>query len=327
MRRAIPARILRTLAPALACLAACSARHEGAPELGEPVPAAWARALPPATGEFTTLSYNVAGLPQEVSKVNPKAHIPLISPLLNDYDVVLTQEDFDWWQPGLDRLDFARYHERLREKADHPWRSGRHPGPGAAGIVVPTHRPFLQVGDGLGLLSRFPFQDLTRVAWKTFGPDGSDGLAMKGFAMARVELAPGVSIDVYNLHADAGGGQADEEARKAGFEQLARYMEECSTGRAVILGGDTNLHTSGERPDKEVWGAFLERTGLTDVHDAVEAENKACIDKFAFRDGAGVDLTPLRAAFESERFRDAASVPLSDHEPLAVRWRWTATGE
>ena len=58
----------------------------------------------PTSGDFTVLSYNVAGLPQEISTVNPQEHIPLISPLLNDYDVVLTQEDFDWWVPALDTL-------------------------------------------------------------------------------------------------------------------------------------------------------------------------------------------------------------------------------
>ena len=31
------------------------------------------------SGEFTTLSYNVAGLPQEVSQVNPKDHIPYVN--------------------------------------------------------------------------------------------------------------------------------------------------------------------------------------------------------------------------------------------------------
>jgi hypothetical protein len=50
--------------------------------------------LPEPPAEFTTLAYNVAGLPQEISKANPQQHIPLISPLLNEYDVVLTQEDF-----------------------------------------------------------------------------------------------------------------------------------------------------------------------------------------------------------------------------------------
>ena len=64
------------------------------------------------------LSYNVAGLPQEISSENPTEHLPLISPLLNEYDVVMTQEDFDWWTPLLDSFDFVNYHTRLRADAD-----------------------------------------------------------------------------------------------------------------------------------------------------------------------------------------------------------------
>src|SRR5215218_7287882 len=71
-----------------------------------------------SSGEFTMLSYNVAGLPQEVSSENPSEHLPLISPLLDDYDVVMTQEDFDWWGPEVEDLDFVNYHERLRADTD-----------------------------------------------------------------------------------------------------------------------------------------------------------------------------------------------------------------
>ncbi|MBI2921960.1 MAG: endonuclease/exonuclease/phosphatase family protein [Planctomycetes bacterium] len=299
------------LALALLALAGCA---------GEPVPL---RAPPAApSGEFTTLSYNVAGLPQEISKVRPKEHIPLIGPLLNGYDIVLTQEDFDWWRPGLDKFDFAHYHARLRAAADHPWSSGRHPGPQAVGLHAPTQRPSLMVGDGLGLLSRFPFDDFRRVPWRTFGEGGADGLAMKGFAMARVGVAEGVTVDVYTLHADAGAAPADDAARRAGFEQLAAWMEERSAGRAVILGGDTNLHTRPESADARIWSAFLVRTGLTDVCDTLDSGDRTRIDKFAFRAGDGVDLRPVSEAFESERFRDADGNPLSDHEALAVRWRW-----
>src|SRR5688500_5242268 len=62
----------------------------------------------PTSGDFNVLSYNVAGLPAEISNEDPEQHIPMISPLLNDYDVVMTQEDFDWWKPdGLAaNLDF-----------------------------------------------------------------------------------------------------------------------------------------------------------------------------------------------------------------------------
>ncbi|MEZ5237623.1 MAG: hypothetical protein R2716_01220 [Microthrixaceae bacterium] len=105
-------------------------------------------------GEFSVLSYNVAGLPQEISSERPTFHIPLISPLLDPYDVVLTQEDFDWWQPLLEGLAFSGYHEALRAQAGHPYRSGQHPGPHAVGLD-PTSRPLL-VGDGLGIMARYP---------------------------------------------------------------------------------------------------------------------------------------------------------------------------
>ena len=282
------------------------------------------------SGELTTLSYNVAGLPQEVSQVNPQDHIPLISPLLSGYDMVLTQEDFDWWQPELDQIDFANYHTRLRAQAGFPYQSERHPGPEAVGIEVATERPALLVGDGLGLLSRFPFDEFRRVPWDTCGDGAADCLAMKGFAMARVELAPGVAVDVYDLHADAGSGDADNAARAAGFAQLAAYIEDRSAGRAIILGGDTNLHTDPDsddpldREEARLWETFLQRTGLVDVCTALDCQDATRIDKFAFRSGGGIEIEPLTWTFEGEMFRNAHGEPLSDHDPLAVRWRWSA---
>src|SRR3954464_1761273 len=47
-------------------------------------------------GQFRLLTYNVAGLPQVVSPSTPRQNIPLVSPLLNAYDVVLVQEDFSY---------------------------------------------------------------------------------------------------------------------------------------------------------------------------------------------------------------------------------------
>lgn len=285
------------------------------------------------SGEFSMLAYNVAGLPQEVSTVNPEEHIPLISPLLNGYDIVLTQEDFDWWLPDLDRLDFANYHTRLRAETTHPHQSARHPGPEAVGIDIAADRPAMQVGDGLGLLSRFPFDEFRRIAWETcYGiADGaSDCLAMKGFGMARIELEPGVVVDVYNLHAEAGGGPEDNLSRAAGFDELAAYIQQHSTGNAIILGGDTNLHTQAESDvpndveDTRVWSKFLDATGLTSVCDALGCDDPGRIDKFAFRNSDDIDLEPLSWRFEVEKFQDAAGEALSDHDALAVIWSWSA---
>ncbi len=298
---------------------------------------------PDAQGELSVLSYNVAGLPQEISGVDPSEHIPLISPLLNEYDVVMTQEDFDWWVPALGNLDFVNYHDRLRADATHEHRSGRHPGPTDAGLD-PDTRPDLLVGDGLGFLSRFPFvsreplDDTVRRAWTgCFGGfDTSDGgagdcLAMKGFAMVRLALQPGVSVDLYTLHGEAGGTERDQELQADDFDQLADHIEQHSDGHAVILGGDTNLHTDSDHPDAEgdadteIWDRFLERTGLTDTCDALDCDEPDSIDKIAVRDGGGVTLTPTSHDFPRERFTDPDGDDLSDHPPLVVELEWVAT--
>src|SRR5690606_6096999 len=144
-------------------------------------------------------------------------------------------------------------------------RSGRHPGPGAVGLEV-ADRPDLAVGDGLGILSRFPIADEERVPWTGCfgGLDTSDGgagdcLAMKGFAAWTVTLADGVEVDVYDLHAEAGGTDEDQRLQEENFDQLAEFVLARSDGRSVILGGDTNLHTDGDHPDAadgadtEIW--------------------------------------------------------------------------
>jgi endonuclease/exonuclease/phosphatase family metal-dependent hydrolase len=288
------------------------------------------------SGTFSLLTYNVAGLPQEISTENPQEHIPLISPLLDEYDVVLTQEDFDWWTPLLDGFDFVNYHTRLRAEVTHEHRSARHPGPEAAGLD-PATRPDLNVGDGNGLLSRFPFTGETRVAWAgCFGGfDTSDGgaadcLAMKGFIHARLTLADGAEVDVYGLHAEAGGTAEDQRLQVEDFDQLAAYIEEHSAGRAVILGGDTNLHTDGDHPDSSggadaaIWQGFLDRTGLADTcTEALGCTEPGAIDKVAIRSGGGVTLEATSHAFPRERFRAPDGEDLSDHPPLAVDIAWS----
>lgn len=287
-----------------------------------------------ASGSLSVLSYNVAGLPQEISNENPSEHLPLISPLLNDYDVVMTQEDFDWWTPLLDDLDFVNYHTRLRADATHEFRSGRHPGPEAAGLD-PATRPTLNVGDGLGFLSRFAITEAERIAWTgCFGGfDTSDGgaadcLAMKGFARTVLTLADGVEVDVYTLHGEAGGTAEDQGLQVDDYDQLAAYIETHSDGRAVILGGDTNLHIDdhpdgSNGADAAIWEAFLDRTGLTDTCTAaVDCTEAGAIDKIAIRDGGGVALEATSHAFPRQRFRDPAGEDLSDHPPLVVDIAW-----
>jgi hypothetical protein len=287
--------------------------------------------LPDPPSEFSLLSYNVAGLPQGISGSNPERNLPLISPLLNDYDVVLTQEDFDWWQPIAGVLDFVNYHARLRAQATHPYRSAVHPGPAAVG-VDPAARPLL-VGDGIGFLSRYPLLDERHVAWEgCFGgvlpPGAGDCLAMKGFRVMTMVLGDGREVDVYNLHAEAGGTAEDQALQVEDYEQLAEAIETWSAGRAVIVAGDTNLHVdpehedSGNGADAVIWARFLDRMGLTDVCAELDCPEWANIDKAAYRSGGGIELSAVDHEFVTERFRTPEGEDLSDHPPLAVVFGW-----
>lgn len=317
--------------------AACSNDDPGAEGAQSGVPAPSSTTTRPTSdgGSFTLLSYNVAGLPQEVSKESPATNLPLISPLLDRYDVVLTQEDFDWWAPdGLAAdLDFTHYHQRLRADATQPYRTGRHPGPEAVGLRADRDP---QIGDGLGVLSRFRLGETERVPWvDCFGGfDTSDGgaadcLAMKGFLRTELTLADGAVVDLYDLHGEAGGSDTDQALQSDDFAQLAAYILDHSEGRAVIVAGDTNLHTDTEHPDSkagqdiEIWDAFLEAVGLTDACTATRCEEPGRIDKVAYRSGGGVDLVATKHHFEAERFRDGAGEDLSDHQPLLVAFRWS----
>lgn len=329
--RASSATAAAVVAAALLALTACSGSGGGSGggggDAGDDAPG----------GEFDVLTYNVAGLPQEISTENPEEHIPLISPLLDEYDIVLTQEDFDWWQGAAETLDFVHYHERLRADVSHEHRSEQHPGPEAVGLD-PASRP-LFVGDGLGVLSRLPFTGNTRVPWTGCfgGADTSDGgaadcLAMKGFAMVTMTLADGAELDLYTLHAEAGGSPEDQRLQQQDFDELATFIEANSAGRAIVIGGDTNLHTDPAHPDAagdadtEIWEGFLARTGLTDACAATDCPDTGSIDKIAFRSGDGVELTASAHDMPRERFTAPDGEDLSDHPPVVVDFTWQASG-
>jgi endonuclease/exonuclease/phosphatase (EEP) superfamily protein YafD len=182
----------------------------------------------------------------------------------------------------------------------------------------------------LNRFSEFEFGELTRVAWEGCfgGLDESDGgaadcLSQKGFSVATHVLGEGVEIDVYNLHAEAGSTPQDRTLSAADFVQLAAFIEAHSEGKAIVLGGDTNLHT--DRPEHDAtWTTFREATGLVDVCATLDCgadDNE--IDKFAYRNSEGLSLSPLEHRFEREKFVRPDGGPLSDHDALTVRFEWT----
>jgi len=252
------------------------------------------------TGRFSVLTYNVAGLPEPLSGSRPIRNQPLISPLLNDYDLVLVQEDF-------------AYHGKLSSKALHPHAS--------------KSDKDSTVGDGLSRFSVFPFDEVTHVNWvKCAGylTRASDCMTKKGFSLGRHRMAGGVEIDVYNLHMEAGGSREDTEAKQADMDQLMEYVLSHSEGRALIIAGDFNLKKKREK-DRAMLERMESRLELTDACLAM-GDCQDRIDRIYLRSGGGVSLRAVDYDVPDEKFQDEKGRPLSDHLPVSavIEWKQTA---
>ena len=272
------------------------------------------------TGTLKILNYNVDGLPLPAflssSGRDPLACSKLIPAKLNacEADIIAVQEDFN-------------FHTILKTRIDMPYRTYH-----AGGI------PF---GDGLNLYSKLPLYNVTRVAWeKAYGifDAGSDELTPKGFLCSSVEIADGVYVDFYDLHADAYGAPPNAAARVAQYQQLLRFVDTYSEGHAVIITGDFNtrfMHTESELKKQ-----FIDEAGFKEAW--VELENEGnytityadnerfgeeywgiwdSVEKVFYRDGGGVSLEA--ASHEYFLFTDDAGAPLSDHSAELTKLRYS----
>ncbi|MFJ7999255.1 jacalin-like lectin [Streptomyces sp. NPDC096310] len=275
-------------------------------------PATPAVAAPAAdSGTLKVLTYNIAGLPLGLGQGDPETNTPLIGQRLGPYGIVNVQEDFN-------------YHASLYANDTHPHRTAT--SGGAA------------FGDGLNTLSDHPFEDFERVRWNDC--TGTDCLTPKGFSLARVRLAEGVFVDLYNVHTNADTTDAALAARRANIVQLSSFIRTSSEGNAVIVMGDTN--TRYTRTGDNI-RTLVSENGLTDawvklvrggsapalgsdalVCDTV-APTQSCevVDKVLYRSGplVGLDATAYTNAWRA--FLDGAGKHLSDHYPHAVDLAWS----
>ncbi|MEU1850654.1 jacalin-like lectin [Streptomyces sp. NPDC019990] len=273
-----------------------------------------AAAAPAATadsGSFNVLTYNVAGLPEGLSSGSPAKNTPLISPRLGAYDIVNVQEDFN-------------HHAALYAGDDHPHRTAT-----SGGV------PF---GDGLNTLSDHPFEDFQRVKWNKC--TGTNCLTPKGFSLARVRLAEGAFVDLYNVHTNADSTDDALAARRANIEQLSDFIQENSAGNAVIVMGDTN--TRYTRAGDNI-RTLLTENGLTDAWvqrvkggtppaqgsdplvcpTAAPSQDCEVVDKVLYRGGRLMSLNATRYHNDWASFLDPAGDNLSDHFPHTVDFSYT----
>ncbi|TQJ56509.1 jacalin-like lectin [Streptomyces sp. NBC_00080] len=274
--------------------------------------AAPAQAATAATsGTFNVLTYNVAGLPEGLSSGHPATNTPLISPRLAAYDIVNVQEDFN-------------YHAALYAGDNHPYRTAT--SGGAA------------IGDGLNTLSDYAFEDFERVRWNNC--TGTNCLTPKGFTLARVRLAEGVFVDLYNVHTNADDSDDALAARRANIEQLSDFIQANSSGNAVLVMGDTNTRytRAGDNirtlaDENGLTDAWVQRvkggTRPTQGADALlcptTAPTNDCevVDKVFYRGSKLLSLDATRYNNEWASFLDSAGGNLSDHFPHTVDFSYT----
>ena len=260
------------------------------------VAAAGARSEASARNLLRVVTINVAGLPEGMSRSRPVKNLPLIGERLNDYDLAFVQEDFAY--PSL-----------LRTRLRLPYQS--------KGFVRGNRYDF---GDGLSLFSRRVFSEPSRTAWTAcHGVTDSffDCLTPKGFTTTTLELAPGASLDVVNVHLDAGFSPNDRKARAAQLEQLARALGSASRDRALLVAGDFNLSSAELAALDE-----LERNmGLRDACRALSCREPRRIDRVLHRSSSSLVLVPIAWRVDPS-FVDAEGLPLSDHSAVAVTFRW-----
>lgn len=255
-----------------------------------------------------------------VSSSKPKENTPLISPLLNPYSIVNVQENFNYDKPLTQSLTFPH--------------------------STPFTGPAL-VGSGIRTFSRFPLFEHEREKWSACDIGSGDCLTPKGFSAVRVTLAEGVTVDVYNLHAEAGDKDGDFAARQKGYDQLVGFISRYSKGNPIVLAGDTNTrYTAAKDPIR----VLNERSGMTDVWVQLvrkgvvppvqQSGNIECpfpaakgkedincelIDKAFYRSNPLVRITPKSYKNENSKFLRPDGGPLSDHFPVAVDFDWEAS--
>lgn len=318
-----------------------------------------------ADESLKVLSYNVAGLQPIVQffkgepELDPTVHIPLIAPHFdaNDYDVVVFQEGFVHGTddpsddpPPLyeeDSLGVGTYfYETLTANSGAP--------PFAQIAPIDSLSAEAEASSGLGRLSTHPFTDFLRNKWDDLV--STDALSDKGYSFARHEVEDGVFVDVYNWHSHANAGGDGIPARAKNIEELIVAINASSSGKAVIVIGDTNSlypRTSDtirrllgledgpegsqnlDVPLKDVWielarngsvpaqdGNLLKECAGEHLQAGANCEHK---DKVLYRSGTDVQLAAGEYFVEMDFVKPGTAPPLqlSDHWPVGAEFNVT----
>jgi len=259
----------------------------------------------PTSGVLRVLTYNVAGLPDGVSSAEGDLldRMPAIAALLDDYDLVGLQEDFD--EAGHEAVTTGTGHASV-QWFSAPVDDTRVYGAGLSQLLASEPADYLEQH----------YADCNGVI------DGaSDCLASKGFQVSRLVLG-GQPLDAYNTHHEAGGGADDEAARLAQVDEVLATMAAHSEGSAIVYTGDFNLHP--DDVEDTVPLARYDDAGLARACDLIGCEEPNHIDQIRVRSSSGLTLEVLDWQRVTDFVTDEG-VDLSDHPAVSAEISWRAT--
>ena len=289
------------------------------------------------TGTLNVVSFNVDGLPVpsflSSTKRPPLKATKILAQQVKaaDCDILCAQEDFN-------------FHNTLKNNLGMDYATLTSGGAG--------------VGDGLNIFSKYPIYNVNRVAWDSaYGifDCGSDELTPKGILYCTVEIADGVFVDVYTLHADAWEDERSMTAKAEQFDQLIELIETVSgTDRAVLLTGDFNTNYAVFRDGykngnykidlcqklmdnfighgfKDAWIEY-NNDGNYDFTYGEMYNRYGCayprvwdtLDHVYYRDGAGVSLELLSAVYDGFDTDEVTwDGHVSDHAAVKTSFKYT----
>jgi len=163
----------------------------------------------------------------------------------------------------------------------------------------------------------------------------ADSVASKGILLMRCEIS-GEILDVYNTHMQAGNSASAQEARALQALELVDFIERNSPpGHAVVLHGDFNMrpprasHLSpaphyatpeDEAAQAAVFARMQDSLRMRDVAETLNGSPGDDIDRFLYRSGTTLQITPVNLTNHDAEFRDAGGARLSDSPPISARF-------
>lgn len=261
--------------------------------------------------QFTVLSYNTHGLPSWIARDQPAKRFPQIAKLAVGYDITLFQEnfvdsDFDLLTQGSPGRFLAR-----GNGSRAGWLSLLSTFCGSCGSGLTT-----------AIDPNFKVELLDRKAYGSCSGwigDANDCWASKGYLAVRVALPNGDSIDIYDLHLDAGPSHADHKVRTAQLEVLRAEVNRLSSNRALIIAGDFNLDSRTPR-DRILLDSFSSDLQL--AHSGAGGSAVVWpeqIDHIYYRSNESTKLKVITAG-EAKEFRTPEQMPLSDHPAVFTKF-------